>query len=60
MIETNKCPICEKTELEEYEICDVCGWENDLHQYDNHDISGANHMSVNQAREAFAKGEPVL
>ena len=32
----------------------------DLIQYREPDLAGgANHMSVNQAREAYAKGEPV-
>ena len=24
-----KCPCCEKTYVEEYDICPECGWEND-------------------------------
>ena len=61
MEKTYKCPICgSEAELEEWDVCEVCGWEMDLIQYREPDLAGgANHMSVNQAREAYAKGEPV-
>ena len=29
MTETIPCPVCGKTHVAEYDICDVCGWEND-------------------------------
>ena len=59
---TIKCPICGNTEglEEEYDVCHKCGWEIDYIQQKDPDLAGgANHMSVNQAREAYAKGEPV-
>ena len=61
MKEMHKCPVCGNDQLlEEWEFCDVCGWQMDFVQYDKPDYAGgANHMSVNQAREAYAKGEPI-
>lgn len=59
-----KCPVCGKYYFEEdsdFDICEVCGWENDGLQNANPDYAGgANKMSLNQAREAYAKGEKVL
>lgn len=50
------CPCCGKHEFEvlgEYDICSNCGWEDDPFQSKNPDRSGANKMSLNEAREAF-------
>ena len=54
-----KCPCCGYYTLREvgsdtYEICRVCYWENDLLslQYPD-EASGANAISLNQARENF-------
>lgn len=61
--ETNmiKCPCCGKTYVTEYDICDVCDWENDPVQLWNPDLSGgANQMSLIEARIAYQKGEKVL
>ena len=42
------------------EICPVCGWEDDKFQRNHPDFDGgANVMSLNQAREAYAAGRPV-
>ena len=63
MAEKHKCPVCGKYEFEEedsYEICPVCGWEDDDLQESNPDYAGgANHMSLNQAREAYRIGKAV-
>lgn len=41
-------------EIGVYEICDVCGWEDDPVQRDNPDYSGgANDLSLNQCREKY-------
>ena len=60
-LKTTLCPVCNKHRFgvdEDYYICPVCGWENDLVQNENHDyVGGANQLSVNQAREAFRRGE---
>lgn len=53
------CPCCGKKTLEEqdfYNICPVCGWEDDPGQHEHPaDAIGANDMSLNQAREAYRK-----
>jgi hypothetical protein len=56
------CPCCgQRTRAQEahgtYEICEVCGWEDDDAQYRNPDMAGgANRLSLNQARAAL-RGE---
>lgn len=58
-----RCPCCgEKTLAEQnaWEICDVCGWEDDPLQHDEPDYGGgANSMSLNQAKEAYMQGKQV-
>ena len=57
------CPVCGEYEFEEfdnYHECPVCGWGNDGSQYKWPDTTGAwNHMSLNQAREAYKRGKKV-
>jgi Cysteine-rich CPCC len=53
------CPCCGSrvlTTLGTYEICDVCGWEDDpLQSADPDYAGGANTLSLNQARREFLK-----
>lgn len=57
------CPCCGSLTIEEpgnYDICDVCGWEDDDLQSDDPEYAGgANDMSLNQARAAFKKRQPA-
>ena len=57
------CPVCGKFEFESrlsLEICDECGWQDDVFDEDAPDsISGANEMSIEEAREAYKNGEKV-
>jgi rubredoxin len=50
----NACPVCGEHTLSErgaYEICSVCGWEDDPAQSADPDLAGgANRESLNQAR----------
>lgn len=40
-----------------FDICEVCGWEDDNYQRAHPDYAGgANCMSLNDAREAYKKG----
>lgn len=59
----HKCPVCGQYEFESQgsdDICEVCGWQDDLIQELNPDEECcANQMSLNQARAAFARGEKV-
>ena len=61
-LESNKlipCPCCGSKTLSEsgvYEICDVCGWEDDPVQSANPNYAGgANKQSLNEARKAWQK-----
>lgn len=58
-----KCPVCGKyefAEVDDYDVCQVCGWENEDFQNRNPDFAGgANDMSLNQAREAYKRGEKI-
>lgn len=59
-ISKNICPVCGKEELAEFEICRFCFWQNDPNQLLKPSLSGgANSMSLNQAREAYRKGEKI-
>lgn len=54
-----QCPCCGYFTLDpwfDFEICEVCGWQNDPVQRDKPDYrGGANIMSLNEARENFKK-----
>lgn len=51
MTETIPCPVCGKAHVAEYDICDVCGWENDPVQLFEPNLpGGANEMSLQQAK----------
>ena len=54
------CPVCGKYTFEEadsFDICEVCGWEDDLIQLENpDDYIGANEMSLNNYRKAYESG----
>ena len=44
----------------EYEICPNCGWENDKVQGRDPDFrGGANKMSLNEAKKAYADGKEI-
>lgn len=44
-----------------FDICTVCGWEDDSVAYDDPDYrGGANGISLNEARAAFAAAHPHL
>lgn len=52
-----QCPCCDYWTLLEpsaYEICDVCGWEDDFVQKENPNFDGgANDLSLIQARNLW-------
>lgn len=58
-----KCPVCGKytfAEEDDYDICDECWWMNDRYQNMHPEYAGgANKMSLNQARAAYARGGKV-
>ena len=55
------CPCCNMKTLEEeppgtYEICPVCGWEDDEIQFKNPNYCcGANNISLQEAKNNFEK-----
>lgn len=54
------CPVCGKTELSDFETCEVCGWANDYVQSAHPDMThGDNTMSLNQARKAYKEGKEI-
>lgn len=62
MKEMNKipCPCCGQTMVGEYEICDVCLWENDPVQlWKPTQGGGANVMSLNEAKKAYKASRKV-
>lgn len=44
-------------EINEYEVCKVCGWEDDPYQFENPDLTGANPISLNKYRKKWKTGE---
>ncbi|SFT05174.1 CPCC family cysteine-rich protein [Marininema halotolerans] len=61
MFERSPCPCCgyltfDEDSLGEYEICDVCFWEDDPIQRENPTVAGgANVESLEQARANFVR-----
>lgn len=53
----NICPVCEIHFFEDsndFDICPVCGWENDGVQRGNYDYwGGANSLSVNASKKVY-------
>lgn len=45
--------------VEDFDICNECNWQNDHTEEPGRERTGANKMSVDEAREAYRKGEPV-
>lgn len=54
-----ECPCCGKTKVGEYDICSVCGWENDPVQLKFPNVQGANKMTLNEAKEIYLQGKQV-
>lgn len=56
----NMCPVCGKHVFKEglgsYEICPVCGWEDDLLQVLEPEEGGANRFSLINARKLYNAG----
>ena len=57
LYEKHLCPVCGEFEFEcrlSHEICEVCGWQDDvLDENDSDAITGANQVSINEAREIY-------
>ena len=63
MMKPHKCPVCGQYEFKcrsSFDICRVCGWQDDGYQEDfpDEELCG-NNMSLNQYREFYAtNGRP--
>ncbi|NLJ72316.1 MAG: hypothetical protein GX333_04800 [Syntrophomonadaceae bacterium] len=60
----HECPCCQKKTLTEgsglYEICPICGWEDDpVQRADPYFSGGANEMSLKEAQKVFKQGRRV-
>ena len=56
--ESLMCPVCGGCDFkgrDNYGICPVCGWENDINQVEIPDETGANKYTLIEAREARSK-----
>jgi cold shock CspA family protein len=57
------CPVCGAHvdgDARDYEICAACGWEDDPVQFDDPSWSGANRISLNEARIQWKRHELQL
>lgn len=52
-----KCPVCGE-EVDLFDICDNCGWQNSGPLEGT--AKGPNKMSLQEAKEAYKKGEKVM
>ena len=60
-IPKNICACFGMTEVYFFDFCDVCGWQNDSLQNKYPDFKGgANQMCLNEAKEAYKKGEEIF
>jgi len=53
------CPICGKYKFKtdgSFDICVVCGWEDDSFQLQNPEETGANEFSLNEYKEKYKAG----
>ena len=54
LIMRRKCPCCQKGRVDKFEVCEVCGWENDPVQANDPNFKGgANEDSLNEHRAKF-------
>lgn len=55
------CACCEKGVVGFFDICKICGWQNDDLQNREPDFDGgANEMSLNEAKQAYKEGKEIF
>ena len=63
LFDKHRCPCCKKHRFEEigkYEICPICGWEDDPTQRRNHSYSGgANKLCLKEYRKNIRGGKKI-
>lgn len=52
------CPVCGK-EVDLFDICDNCGWQNSGPNEKETDLKGPNEMTLKEAKEAYKNGKKV-
>jgi hypothetical protein len=57
----HQCRMCGMYEITEaFEICQVCGWEDDFHNEDPDEEGGPNHMSFNQYKNIWENNKTKI
>ena len=54
-----ECPIC-GADVDPYDICDNCEWQNSNGNEVDSAIRGPNKMTYKEAKEAYAKGTKII
>ncbi len=54
-----KCPVCGE-EVDMFDICDNCNWQNSGPKKTDSNLKGPNEMTLKEAKEAYKKGKKVL
>lgn len=54
-----KCPVC-GNDVQWFDICDECGYQNSGPKEKEDDPAGPNKMTLKEAREAYKKGEKII
>lgn len=54
-----KCPVCGE-EVDYFDICDNCNWQNNGPKETENDLQGPNKMTLREAKEAYKKGEKII
>ncbi|APM41386.1 CPCC family cysteine-rich protein [Clostridium kluyveri] len=53
-----KCPVCGE-EVDYFDICDNCGWQNSGSKEKESDLRGPNKMTLEEARIAYKNDKKV-
>lgn len=53
------CPVC-GTEVDWFDICDNCGYQNSGPKENEGDLPGPNKMTLKEAKEAYMNGEKIM
>lgn len=60
------CPLCgapnqvSEKDGDSFDICEICGWEDDNYQIRHPDETGANNLTFSEARKLWAEGKTLF
>lgn len=54
-----KCPVCGE-EVDMFDICDNCNWQNNGPKETGNDLGGPNKMTLKEAREAYKRDKQII